>query len=368
MKILLLLILSSIYQNIFASNIAIAEQFNTHPLLVYCFDEGQWINNCHDTENTAPGHYDYLFKGLNDSIAFGFNHETATLVTACKNDEETTWYNCSPDEAYGYFSSASMNNHDEFLIIGNGAEGELLATCLSANQEWQNCSPSQNTQGFYTKGAVSFGNQQWMVLSGTRDWINGQTIIPAFCLQEKNKTWQQCDVIINDPDQSQYHSIFAFNALQYLPKENLWLAVGMGGKNLFKSICKHDNDLFWHDCTDSEFPSVGVQSLVQNAKGDLIQINVVSHFTPDDYLLSSQILCRKSNQSWQDCSYNIKNQMSDIYVGATFDELQQKWLLIGNHYENNQTTFLTATQSENDWQVQRQMMIDHEASFLTDLL
>lgn len=368
MRILSFIIFTLSNYNIYASTIAIAESFQANTLAVYCSENEQWQNNCHDTEKTAVGHYDVLFKRELDTVAFGVNHDTASLLAACKNDFETTWYNCGPSQDFSYLSTAYQNNHDEFLIIGHSEQGELSAACVNAQHEWQDCSPQQDTQNFYSKGAVAYGNKTWMVLAGTREWINGYTIIPALCMHDENKSWYNCDVILEDPNQAQYHSIYAFEALEYLPKENLWIAVGMGGKNLFKSICRYNDALLWEDCTSGELPSSGVQKLVQNKAGDLLQINIVSHFTPDDYLLSSQILCRTSQQEWQDCSGSIKDKMDNIYVSATFDELSQQWLLIGNHSENNQITFLTATQAGDDWQVKRQMNTNSKASYLVDVL
>lgn len=370
MKMQALIFLLSISLSTFASTQIIAERLYPSPLDAFCLEEGQLHNDCSNTQATASGHYDALFKRPHDTIAFGFNSDTAYIIAACKNNKNFDWYDCSPAKQFPYFTTVASSPHAEFMMVGSGQAGTLIATCLNAKQEWHNCTPEQHSENFYTRGAVAYGNGQWMVLSGTRDWIDGQTIIPAFCMAEKNQTWQTCDIKINDPDQSQFHSIFAFDALTYLPREKRWLAVGMGGKNLFKSICKHDNEILWEDCTDGEFPSNGVQRLVQNNAGDLLQINIASEFTPDDYLLSSRILCRKSNQSWQDCSKNIKDKFDDIYVSATFDEINNQWLLIGNQSEQGKTTYLTATQTDNDWQIERQDASDDEGaqSFLSDIL
>ncbi len=326
-----------------------------------CLENDTW-NTCGDTTHVRAGEYKYVIHtpSTGNSIAIGYIEEgdNNTIVAACRSQNDDNWEDCSPnpqDISFGDYDQNARpanDNNGALMVIGAG-ENSVIAACRNASGVWYDCSPQTEPENYFSVGSVHYTNNQWIIMDNSleRDYENGITYNLAHCMNPDGN-WQTCRMLIPDPDGDFYNSVWGFNQVQYVPASQEWVAIGMGYEDghgdVFKSICRDDGPhyTYWYDCTGGIFLSSTSERLVQNAKGELLQFNLML----SGVSLVTQTLCKNPNGPWVDCSFDLK-QKNQIYSGVTIDG-NGNWVLVGYQLSANLSeniAHLTATFAGTQW-------------------
>ncbi len=353
-----------------ASMQAIGNALPNNTLEVFCFNNNLWEAGCVQTEGVRPAAYKYVFyvAASHETVAFGFHKQddgSTAFAVACKKNEHTSWQDCTPSSsqipAGDYVSyKPAYDGIGSFMLVGHDKnKNTMIAACRDGSGIWTNCSPTTQDAAYFHPGAVTYGDKQWMIFSSHfPEWDGNYNIARALCM-DTVRAWKNCDAKINMHDE---FSMFGIEAVTYLLKENQWIAVGMDydDTDIFRSICRKQNESVWKNCTGGTFPSNGMLNLVQNSQGALIQLNMVSKGSA----ITTQALCRASSGVWKNCTGKLE-QNNQLYMDA-LENADGKWVVAGNEIDpvnGTITQYITATQTQNNWTTVTQAA-DQQASIV----
>lgn len=191
-----------------------------------------------------------------------------------------------------------------------------------------------------------------------------------------SRDWAACDAIVEDRNEL---SMLTFQAIEYLPAEQRWVAVGMAheeNKDVFKSYCRMTSETRWTDCTGGMFLSNGTSRLVKNSEGHLLQLNNIAEVTYNPVMLIShrtQALCRELMGTWKECGAGLSDldMKFFFFMGASVTD-NGEWILAGCQFPDDyglgmpvsNAAHLTAVLTGSTWQVNKQIPDNTEACIM----